>query len=919
MDHGRWTTDDGPRTNDDRPRTTDHGPRTPELLDEYELLVVDGFDQFAPLQLALLAALARHIPRTVITLTLAPRDRPAHRRFARTYADLRAALDVRETWLDPDPGRCAAPLRHLESHMFDLNEDAGHVPAEGAVTLIEAADRERAVRAALRKIKRLIEDGAPPHEIAILFRDGAPYTALLREVAAEYGLPLDVHEGLPLDQAPPIAALLGLLRLSLDDYPRRALIETLRSPYLDDRRPTPALSGAEGTDDTLAEDGGWRIEDGDSLSSIDGSRLDAVARYRGIAGGLARWRRALEELAAAPVEPGADENPPPVTPDEAAALLDALERFCVWVTPPDSATVAEYVAWVSERATGLRFDHQLFESRDRAAIDRFTQLLQEMVQGAALLEAPALPFHAFFADLADAAAAARYQLRGGGGVVVMPALAARGLVFAHVAILGLSEGEFPRPLQEPAIYRRAERRALREERGLPLPAPDPADERTIFYEAIARARRGLILARTRLDESGNPLARSPYLTSLLELLEGVEIITISAGSVAVWEDAASPEERALALVDALSRPTTNDRRPTTDEHHGTQHPFTPSPLQSRIEAIREEYPAWDNVVRACAIEAGREGIGAYGPFEGVISDADLAAEVARRFGPEHRWSVTEFNDYITCPFRFAAAHVLRVAPRYDIEDALDSGRRGQLYHAILARAGEQWRAARLALTLDNQDAALAALDRAAQEVLDGAPERFGFAPSAYWGWERDEVRRRLRAALRGFIHTDKGGWQEFEPAAVEQSFGGQHGAAPLRVETPAGPALVRGRIDRVDRREDGALAVVDYKSGGARSARDALEGRDLQLPIYILAVEQVLAAGQQVDRAAFFQIGSGKRGGELKGEQLREALQVARERVAETITAVHAADFRVRPRDKCPDYCEFEAICRRNLEKRRHQ
>jgi ATP-dependent helicase/DNAse subunit B len=132
--------------------------------------------------------------------------------------------------------------------------------------------------------------------------------------------------------------------------------------------------------------------------------------------------------------------------------------------------------------------------------------------------------------------------------------------------------------------------------------------------------------------------------------------------------------------------------------------------------------------------------------------------------------------------------------------------------------------------------------------------------------------------------------------------------------------LVQGRIDRVDQRADGALAVVDYKSGSAgRPAKDALEGRDLQLAVYVLAVEQVLAVGQQVERAAFFQIGSGRRGAELKGQQLREALQAAQERIAETIAAVRVADFRVRPRDKCPDFCEFEAICRRNLEKRKHQ
>ncbi|HET9221885.1 MAG TPA: PD-(D/E)XK nuclease family protein, partial [Roseiflexaceae bacterium] len=976
------TNDERPTTNDQRRTTTDHQrsdqPPTPNfqlpsagLLEEYELLVVDGFDQFTLVQLSLLAALARHIPRVAITLTLDERERPAHRRFVRTFENLRhaftphlstpapklkngeevdAQIELRVTRLDPDPGRRAATLRHLEAHVFDLDESPSRVPAEGAVTLIEAADREREVRAVLRHVKRLIDGGVLPGQIAVLFRDGSAYSALLREVAQEYGLPLDMAEGLPLDQAPPVTTLLGILRLPSDDYPRRALIETLRSPYLDARPTTndqrPTIDDQSGTENQEAQGDREATIDGfDSLfSSLQspvsslGSRLDAVARHKGIVGGLARWRAALEALSALPSlplspawerGPGGEGAPPSVTPTEAAGLLDGLDRFCAWIAPPERATAVEYAAWIEGLVAALQPDAGAFAERDRQAIARFRKLLYELARTAMLLDMPPLPFQEFLNDLADAVASARDRLRVAGGVAAMPALAARGLSFEHVAILGLSEGEFPRPLAEPAIYRRAERRALRKERGLPLPTPDPADERTIFYEAVARARRGLILARTRLDESGNPLPRSPYLASLLELLDGVEVVNIPAGGVPSWDEAASSQERALALAELLSNEATNDQRPTTNGEEGLDGGLSViapisahsiSHFHSLIETLRAEYSAWDHVVRARAVEAGREGLGAYGPFEGAIDDAALVAELARHFGPEHRWSVTEFNDYITCPFRFAAAHVLGLEQRREAEDALDRGQRGQLYHEILARAGERWRAERLALTPANEGAALAALNLAAQQVLDAAPERMGFAPSPIWPWERDELLRRLRAALRGFIRGDQGDWEAFEPAAVEQTFGGRRGAPPLRVETPDGPALVQGRIDRVDQRADGALAVVDYKSSSAgRPARDALEGRDLQLAVYVLAVEQVLAAGQQVEQAAFFQIGSGRRGAELKGQQLRDALRVAHERIAETIAAVRAADFRVRPRDKCPDYCEFEAICRRNLEKRRHQ
>ena len=894
------------------------------LLDDHRLLVVDGFDQFAPVQLSLLAALPRHVPQMLLTLTCEARDRPAQRRFARTYAEVQAALHPCVVVLKPDVRRRSMPLRQLESRLFDLDDNPNRIPVAGAVTVIEAADREREVRAVLRRIQHLIDGGAVPSRIAVLFRDGAPYIGLLGEIAAEYRLPLDIHAGLPLDQAPPVATLLRLLRLPLDDYPRRALIEVLRSPYL------PTI-------------GAWRsaLEDrtdlqapGSKLQSL-AARLDAVAHASGIVGGLARWRAALDRLAAAPPEePVDEEQAPPVAPEEAAALREILDRLHAWLTPPDEAPIPTYVAWVRERVAALRDQtlgategpRQPFAARDEAAIARLEQVVRELDRAAGLLAAPPLAFGQFLGDLTRAIRAAHYRPPLQGGIMAMAVLSARGLIFDHVAIMGLSEGEFPQPLREPALYSRIERRALREERGLALPAPDPADEQTLFYEAVARAQHSLILSRTRLDEAGNPLPRSPYLGALLELADGVEVITVPAGAAPAWEQAASPQERALALADLLARPLRVakpeiESRKQPDAGSAAVQPAAP-PLPAELTTLSAqlaaEYPVWGHIVRARAIEAWREGLGPYGPFEGVIDDPQLAAAVAQRLGPQHQWSITEFNDYLTCPFRFAAAHVLGLQPRRDPEDMLDSARRGQLYHAILARAGERWRAAQLALTPENEMAVLEVLDRAAQEVLDTAPERFGFAPSAFWNWERAEMCRRLRAALRGFIRDDPAGsWAAFMPAGVEQRFGGRGSNPPLRIETPGGAVLIQGRVDRVDQRSDGALAVVDYKSGGARAARDALEGRDLQLPIYILAVERVLAAGQPVAQAAFFHVGSGRRSGELKGEQLRQALAVAQERIAETLAAVHRADFRVRPRDTCPDYCEFEAICRRNLEKRR--
>ncbi|HEU4321903.1 MAG TPA: PD-(D/E)XK nuclease family protein [Roseiflexaceae bacterium] len=868
------------------------------------LLAVDGFDQFTPLQISLLVALARHVPVT-LTLTAADPPRAAHRRFNRTLDELRAAFRTREQWLPPAPASRAPALRHIEQRLFDL-DDPPSVPADGAVALVEAADREREVRAALRHIRTLLDGGADPSDLALLYRDGAPYSALLAEVAAEYGLALDLAEGLPLVAAPPVAALLALLRLHALDYPRRALLQALRNPYI--ALQETANPAQETSDPAQATHHTTRNT---QHSALLAGELDAVARACGVADGLGRWRAALERLAAEPDAPAPAEGTAP-TGQAAAALREQFDRLVARLAPPPEASATEYLGWVrgllarqeevwlrlpeAEQAEGEPAEP--FAARDREALAQLDALLLRQARAAELLGDASTPFGVFLADLEEALGTARYQPEPPGGVAALPVLLARGRSFAHVCLLGLSEGEFPLPLAEPPIYRRAERRAMRA-RGLALPAPDPADERSLFYEAVTRARDTLMLTRTRLDETGAPLERSPYLRALLDLLDGVPVRRIAAGSLPEPAEAASPDEYAQSLVGAGAEEE-SEADDTPDDPAGQGGPGLPA--------------AWPHILRALAVERQRLAPGPFGPHEGLIGDPDLAALVAAHFGPRHQWSITQLNDYITCPFRFAAAHGLRLRSRHDPEDELDSARRGQLFHAILARAGESWRAAGLRLGAEQADQALALLDSATTEVLDEAPREQGFAPSPFWAWERDEVRRRLQAALRGFLRIAGGA----QPVGFELDFGGGSGRPPLRVATPAGPTLIQGRVDRIDRRDDGTLAVVDYKSGGSpRPLGDSLEGYDVQLAIYALAAAQADPTGdnQPVTRAAFLHVGSGRASPALEGQQLQTAQAAARARIAEVTTAVRQADFRVAPRDTCPDYCEFVAICRRNLGK----
>ena len=92
-------------------------------------------------------------------------------------------------------------------------------------------------------------------------------------------------------------------------------------------------------------------------------------------------------------------------------------------------------------------------------------------------------------------------------------------------------------------------------------------------------------------------------------------------------------------------------------------------------------------------------------------------------------------------------------------------------------------------------------------------------------------RRRVSALLRQFVAVDKARG-EFSIVAVEEELAFAQGGVHLKL-----------RIDRIDRLPDGAMLVLDYKTGGRKSLVDG-EGmpKEIQLIAYALALEDPVAA-----------------------------------------------------------------------------
>jgi len=112
---------------------------------------------------------------------------------------------------------------------------------------------------------------------------------------------------------------------------------------------------------------------------------------------------------------------------------------------------------------------------------------------------------------------------------------------------------------------------------------------------------------------------------------------------------------------------------------------------------------------------------------------------------------------------------------------------------------------------------------------------------------------------------------------------------------------VLGRIDQVNRIRGDEVEVVDYKTGRAKSQKDA--DSSLQLSLYALATREVLEL--KPERLTFYNLTTNEA---VTSERDEKALAKAREAVATTADLIRAGEYPAKPGFIC-GYCDFRPLC----------
>ena len=869
----------------------------------FSLVAADGFDFYTPVQSRLLRALAARGAEVIATLTY-EEGRAVHLWQQHTVERLKnVGAEIVSVSCERDDviGQAAARL---------MVDGLSSVTTENAdsIQIISAPDRAAEVRAVARELKRLVvEDGYAVNDFSIVCRSLSQYSHHLERVFRECSIPLALDCALSLSDNPLVVAVERLLSLHAGSFPRRATVDCLRSPYFD-------LSHY-GLDE----------------SAID--LLDRVSLSGNITRGRDQWADAIAAASQASNrrQRQFDEEEIGESEQERAARyasLDASVRNLFNdIIPAPTATRGEYAHWVIGLLERLRVKQCSAQgetsARDLVAFQSLEALIGIMGSDRGVLarrdwgsmKGHSVSWSVFFRELDRAIATGSFPRPNAPpvAVVAQEVHSLRPCRFRAIFILGLVEGEFPARATESAPYTFVEREELRRY-GIDL-TETPADagaDLTQFYKAMNCARERLYLSHARTDVDGGELLASYLVEEVRSVAPAREVRVAQPAARNVAARNAQPLSCSVASLEELASATARAMR---DYFIADDLPLDSLDPQTRAATalLDLRMPSWKATKRGALLEHGRMSRRGSNNFDGLIREPQLINRLREFFGPQHMWSASQINDFGTCPFRFYARHVLRLAPAVEPFDGFGQIDLGNAYHQILEGLHSKLLASEIQITADTADEAAAMAEQISEEALDRMATTGSVRKGPMWEFDKSEIKRRIVMLLQA--EAEWNAKQAARPIHFELKFG-EGDNAPLVIESEEGAIKLCGVIDRIDEREDGWV-VIDYKTGRTpiRHA-DALDGRNLQLPIYAMAASRAIGNGAKIASAYYLHIHSRKKGSELPHKDderlsLEALIAHAEERIRDYVRRARAGAFPVKPNnDRCHPYCEFDVMCR---------
>ena len=665
--------------------------------------------------------------------------------------------------------------------------------ASPSISVQSVVGVEEEIATTCRTILDLCEtNGYRFDEIGVVARAVDPYRVVMQSLFDRYRIPFVTTATRPLVHEPLCKVLLQLASLPVNDGYRTTLLDVVSSPLY---RATL----------TEAEAHGYRPE-----------QWKVLAAALNITHGREEWAR-LERAsqAALAIDGGESEAGVEILWDiqpeviicgwqvihELLVELDAL---------PERGTIGQLLAafrllvgrHLRRPVVSVEEASDSQEARLRATWDIVERTWEQLLDLDAIGDEVSW---AEFSDLLSHAmerASVPFHDMGQQGVMVLDAMAARGLPFKALFLLGLNEKVFPRYIREDPFLRDRHRMVLASTLGFKIDEKLGGydEERLLFTLLSQAAEQRLVLSFQRADDSGRLLAPSPFLGEQViggNPLEGPmesvpRRLTERVAKRPHIKYLLSPPELVCWMVMEGQNPTALLQAMGGDGEwyrHASQ-------ALDRIEDDSQTIGAFDGLV------------GPLGSYWSRLMQRGVAP--------------TPMERYARCPFQYFAADVLKLEPvRIQPSQEPDQRALGMLCHAALRRCYELLVSQRWPAIPVTDEMRRRAVGDAVAWAAEECERRQAFGHYVLW-----ELAKELVASLvESAVLADQVAFAEApcQPILFEQEAAG---ALTLSLDGGVVPVKVHGRVDRLDRHAgSGLLRITDYKF--KRSSDMAAEDRNL--------------------------------------------------------------------------------------------
>lgn len=752
--------------------------------------------------------------------------------------------------------RAADAVAQAIPDAVEAGDAAADEGGDGSVALWRCAGERAEAQAAAREAERLLAAGeVAPERIGIVVASGWRGVRLAAAALEERSVPFRVAGDAAFFGRPEVRDALAWMRMLADPSDAAAAVRALTRPPVE-------------------------------LRSADLARVTTIAR-----------RRKLDMVAALEA---ALESPQlgPEARDRIQAFLK-LQRAASLALARMPADV--FVRRLVERV-GMR-RHRLFAATPEAAerlvnLSRLAELAADWTRR--VPGGSARDFVRHIAAVAEAGEVGREDAdppRAGALVLAEPDQV-KGLEFEVVLVLGLHAGAIRVPAWED--------RWVPEELAAG-PLPDAGEEllatrrARLAYVAITRARRRLVLSwpeesdreasapapayaavRSALGASEEPQDEELFgpaegLHSTYRMIRD-EVLEASwrAGSALsemrldTADDVNAAVARYLELVKLAALLQSPGQEPARETLAGLNELLGRIATPEQREILARS--SLDHLV--LGDEQGRE---ARRELVAARREPSLEQFLPRR-GDGLGLSASDIDLYRTCPLKYKFARVFAIPQEPTINQ-----RFGILVHQVLERFhAEEIRARDGGGDLGG--ARPGSLERLLA-LFEAGWRRTGFGSSD----DELQYRDRAVAALARYHERHRAGASR--PVWIERGFSFQ-----------VGPHQLRGRVDRVDERADGAYELIDYKTGEQRAP--ARGGDDLQLALYRLAARE--AWELEATLGSYWYVLADERVPVAAAPDDAERVERT---VLEVAAGIEAQDFEPRPSYEICSWCDYRLIC----------